>query len=211
MSVSLRETAIKCGPESSDLPGVLVSIMGNIPDVAISYMMQKGLHELANLSYVEIKSIPGIQKASALRLSAAFELARRIAHTMPQKRVQILNANDVATLIMEEMRHYCKEHMVVLLLNTKKYVIRKLTISIGTANQSLVHPREVFRTAIKYGAISMILAHNHPSGDPTPSPEDIAITNKLVEASKTVGIGVLDHVIIGDKRFISMKEQGLIN
>lgn len=210
MSISLRETAIKYGPKSSDLSGVFASIMGNISDEAISRLIKKGLHELSTMSLTEISNIPGVGKTAALRLSAAFELSRRIARTMPEDRVIIKDPGDVATLLMEEMRHYEQEHTVVLLLNTKNYVIRKEIITIGTANQALVHPREIFRTAIKHGAVSIIMVHNHPTGDPTASPEDIEITKKIIEAGKIVGICVLDSVIIGNKSYRSMKAEGMI-
>lgn len=111
---------------------------------------------------------------------------------------------------MEDLRYLQKEHFVCLFLNTKNHVLAQETLSIGSLNASIVHPREIFRAAIKRSSASIICAHNHPSGDPTPSPEDIQITERLVQAGELIGIEVLDHVIIGDKHYISLKEQGLM-
>ena len=144
-------------------------------------------------------------------LAAAFELARRIARSMPIERTTITSPLDAAALLLEEMRHLNQEHFVILLLNTKSQVIRKETITIGTLNSALVHPRELFKPAIRHSANSIIMAHNHPSGDPTPSTEDINITKSLVETGKLIGIQVLDHLVIGDNGYTSMKEKGLID
>ena len=111
---------------------------------------------------------------------------------------------------MEELRYLKKEHFICLFLNTKNQLIAQETLSVGTLNASLVHPREVFRAAIKCSSASLICVHNHPSGDPTPSPEDVALTKRLVEAGELVGIDVLDHIVIGEQQFISLKEQGLM-
>ena len=108
------------------------------------------------------------------------------------------------------LRDEQREHVVAVLLDTKGGVVKQATISIGDLSSSIVHPREVFREAIRHSAASLILAHNHPSGDPAPSPEDIAITKRLIAAGEHIGIDVLDHIIIGDNRFVSLKEKGLI-
>ena len=121
----------------------------------------------------------------------------------------IRSPEDASNLVMEEMRHFDR-NISGFLLNTKNQVISCETISIGNLNSSLVHPRELFKIAIKKSAASLILIHNHPSGDPTPSHEDIQITKRIIEAGKLLGIEVLDHIIIGDKIFISMKEKALI-
>ena len=111
---------------------------------------------------------------------------------------------------MEQLRYLSKEHFVCLFLNTKNHIIAQETLSVGSLNASIVHPREVFRAAIKCSSASIVCAHNHPSGDPTPSPEDIRMTRRLCEAGEIVGIDVLDHVVIGDGQFVSLKEQGLM-
>jgi DNA repair protein RadC len=122
----------------------------------------------------------------------------------------IRSPEDAAGLVMEEMRHLDREHFRAILMNTKNQVITVDNVSVGTLNSSTVHPRELFRNAIKRSAAALILLHNHPSGDPAPSREDIDITGRLVQAGKIVGIEVLDHVIIGDNKFTSLKAEGLI-
>ena len=111
---------------------------------------------------------------------------------------------------MDEMRHLSQEHFLCLFLNTKNRVIDKKCIFVGSLNSSVVHPREVFREAIRRSSAGVICVHNHPSGDPTPSREDIHVTERLVEAGQIVGIELLDHIIIGDHRYYSMKEKGII-
>lgn len=124
--------------------------------------------------------------------------------------VIIRSPHDAAELLSEQMRYLQKEHFVCVFLNTKNHVIAQETLSMGSLNASIVHPREVFRAAIKCSSASLVCAHNHPSGDPTPSPEDISLTARLVEAGQIVGIDVLDHLIIGDGSFVSLKERGLM-
>lgn len=167
-----------------------------------------GLSRIPRLSVKEMTGIRGIGETKALQIHAGIELGRRLARLSQGDRPVIRSPRDAAALVMEEMRHLQKEHFVVLFLNTKNHVIAQETLSMGSLNASLVHPREVFRSAIRQGSASIICIHNHPSGDPTPSREDIALTNRLVEAGNIIGIEVLDHLIIGDGIFISLKEQG---
>ncbi|SMG58092.1 RadC family protein [Paenibacillus aquistagni] len=166
------------------------------------------LHNLADMTFAELTAIKGIGTAKALELLACLELGRRMAKTRMEEQALIRRPQDAAMLVMESMRYYKQEHFVCLFLNIKNKVLAQETISIGTLDASLVHPREVFRAAIRHGCASVICIHNHPSGDPTPSHEDIAITRRLMEAGELVGIEVLDHIVIGDKRYVSLKEQG---
>ena len=166
------------------------------------------LHNLADMTFAELTAIKGIGTAKALELLACLELGRRMAKTRMEEQALIRRPQDAAMLVMESMRYYKREHFVCLFLNIKNKVLAQETISIGTLDASLVHPREVFRAAIRHGCASVICIHNHPSGDPTPSHEDIAITRRLMEAGELVGIEVLDHIVIGDKRYVSLKEQG---
>jgi len=145
-----------------------------------------------------------------MQIQAGIELGRRMARSVRDAAVTIRSPHDAAALLTEEMRYLAKEHFVCLFLNTKNHVIAQETLSIGSLNASIVHPREVFRAAILRGSASIVCAHNHPSGDPTPSPQDVELSRRLVEAGELVGIEVLDHIIIGDKGFISLKEQGLM-
>src|SRR5665647_2151693 len=126
---------------------------------------------------------------------------------MTLRDVPIEERLDVADLMTEELRYLQKEHFVCLFLNTKNHVVGKETLSMVSLNASIVHPREVFRAAIKRSSASIICVHNHPSGDPTPSSEDIQLTQRLVEAGEIIGIDVLDHIVIGDHSFVSLKEQ----
>lgn len=168
------------------------------------------LRNLMDMSIEELTSIRGIGPAKALQLRAGIELGRRLSKSQPGDVVVVRSPRDAADYIMDELRYLKKEHFICLFLNTKNHIIAKETLSIGTLNASLVHPREVFRAAIKLSSASIICAHNHPSGDPAPSPEDVSLTKRLAEAGQLVGIEVLDHLVIGDGRFVSLKEQGYL-
>lgn len=169
-----------------------------------------GLRGLVDMSIEELTEIRGIGPAKAVQLRAGMELGRRLAQSRSEERYTIRRPQDAADYMMESMRYLKKEHFVCLFLNTKNHVIGRETLSVGTLNASLVHPREVFRAAIKCSSASIVCLHNHPSGDPAPSPEDVSLTKRLCEAGDLVGIDVLDHIVIGDGRFISLKEQGLM-
>lgn len=169
-----------------------------------------GIREFLDTSLEELIKVKGIGTAKAVQLLAGIELGRRVAKTTPQERWAIRSPEDVSKLVMEEMRHLTQEHFVCLFLNTKNQVIAQHTIFIGSLNSSIVHPREVFKEAIRRSSASIICLHNHPSGDPTPSKEDIEVTKRLISVGQIVGIDVLDHVIIGDGRFCSLREKGLI-
>ncbi|WP_169082747.1 RadC family protein [Paenibacillus sp. PL91] len=166
------------------------------------------LRNLMDMSMEELTAIRGIGPAKALQLRAGIELGRRITRSRLGDTVTVKRPQDAADYVMEELRYLKKEHFVCLFLNTKNHIIARETLSVGTLNASLVHPREVFRAAIQRSSASIICVHNHPSGDPTPSPEDIALTERLAEAGQLVGIELLDHLVIGDGRFVSLKEQG---
>ncbi|MGO4546200.1 DNA repair protein RadC [Paenibacillus sp. 2TAB23] len=166
------------------------------------------LRNLMDMSMEEMTSIRGIGPAKAIQLRAGMELGKRISRSQMGEAIIVRNPKDAADYVMEDLRYLKKEHFVCLFLNTKNHIIGRETLSVGTLNASLVHPREVFRAAISRSSASIICIHNHPSGDPTPSPEDIALTRRLAEAGQLVGIEVLDHLVIGDGRFVSLKEQG---
>lgn len=177
--------------------------------LAGSVLQQCGsLRNLMDMSMEQLTAIRGIGPAKALQLRAGIELGRRITRSKLGETVTVRKPQDAADYVMEELRYLKKEHFLCLFLNTKNHIIAQETLSVGTLNASLVHPREVFRAAIQRSSASIICVHNHPSGDPTPSPEDIALTKRLVEAGELVGIEVLDHLVIGDARFVSLKEQG---
>ena len=166
------------------------------------------LHNLKHATLEEMTEIKGIGEAKAVLLLAAIELGRRLASKDLEERFTIRSPEDAATFLMQDMTSLQQEHFVCLFLNVKNQVLHKQTIFVGSLNASIVHPREIFREAVKRSAASIICSHNHPSGIPTPSPEDIDVTTRLYEAGKIVGVDLLDHVIIGDHQFISMKEKG---
>ncbi|TVY11902.1 RadC family protein [Paenibacillus cremeus] len=168
------------------------------------------LRSLTDMSLQQLTGIKGIGAAKALQLQASIELGKRMARSTLSDTVTIRSPQDVASLLSEELRYLQKEHFVCLFLNTKNHVVGQETLSMGSLNASIVHPREVFRAAIKRSSASIVCVHNHPSGDPTPSPEDISMTRRLVEAGDLIGIEVLDHIVIGDQSFVSLKELGLM-
>ncbi|WP_413379393.1 RadC family protein [Alkalihalobacillus sp. 1P02AB] len=169
-----------------------------------------GITLLKEATIEEMCSLKGIGIAKAVELSAAIELGRRIHNFVPADRYVIRSPEDVSNYVMEDMRFLKQEHFMALYLNTKNQVIHRQTLFIGSLNASIVHPREVFKEALKRSAASLICLHNHPSGDPTPSKEDIDVTTRLSEAGQVLGIELLDHVIIGDRKYISLKEQGYV-
>jgi DNA repair protein RadC len=174
------------------------------------------LPELAGAPVEEIAQVKGIGETKAIQLKAAFELARRLSSNTRDKQTPISSPEDAAVVVREDMRLLDREEFRVLLLNTKNGLIKKCEVSRGSLNASIVEPREVFKDAIAASAASMILVHNHPSGDPTPSSEDIAVTKRLVKAGELLNIAVLDHIILGhrttkrDQDFVSLKELGLM-
>ncbi|GAA4854313.1 DNA repair protein RadC [Paenibacillus vulneris] len=169
-----------------------------------------GLRSLVDMSLQQLTEIKGIGAAKGLQIQAGIELGRRLARSGMNEVVTVRSPEDVSGLLMEEMRYLQKEHFVCLFLNTKNHIIGQETLSMGSLNAAIVHPREVFRAAIKRSSASIICVHNHPSGDPTPSSEDVALTRRLMEAGEIIGIDVLDHIVIGDRRYVSLKEQGLM-
>lgn len=167
------------------------------------------LAELMNVTERELTAIKGIGRIKARQILAALQLARKLNAPVPDKPYIIRSPKDAADLLIPEMRYLQQEHFVVLFLNTKNHLIgQPETISIGSLNAAIVHPREVFRAAVKRSAASIIACHNHPSWDCTPSPEDIQLTSRLVDAGSIMGVEMLDHIILGGDSFISLKERG---
>ena len=158
----------------------------------------------------DLSNIKGIGRAKACQILAAVELGKRIASFPRKNQVQITNPDDIVQLFMEKMRYYKKEHFKVLLLNTKSKIIEECDISVGDLSSTVIHPREVFSHAVRRSAASVLLIHNHPSGNPEPSRQDIEVTKRLSEAAEILGISILDHIIIGDGVYISFKRKGLM-
>ncbi|MBH0163318.1 DNA repair protein RadC [Fictibacillus sp. 7GRE50] len=170
----------------------------------------EGLMHLKEATIGELKEINGIGSAKAVELMAAIEIGKRISRLQFEERYTIRSPEDGARYLMDELRFLQQEHFVCLYLNTKNQVLYKKTVFIGSLNTSIVHPREVFKEGFKRSSASIICFHNHPSGDPAPSREDIEVTKRLVECGKMLGIEVLDHIIIGDQRYVSLKEKGYV-
>lgn len=166
------------------------------------------LRRLASLDVAALEGIGGVGTATASRVLAALELGRRAAAEGPQLRDRIHGPADVHRRLGPRLRDLAQEEFHALLLDTRHRVMREALVTRGTLDASLVSPREVFRLAVVEGAAALILAHNHPSGDPTPSSDDRAVTRQLVEAGRALGIPVLDHVILGDGRFVSLAQEG---
>lgn len=169
------------------------------------------LRRMATLSHADIQKIPGVGPAVAARVFAALELGRRMAHETAMERPRIQGPADVYELCAPALRDLRQEEFRILLLNTQHAVVRELVVTRGTLDTSVVHPREVFRAAISESAAAIILVHNHPSGDPAPSQEDRDVTQQLAAAGRVIGIAVLDHVVVGDGRYVSFVELGLLN
>ncbi|MDX1931257.1 MAG: DNA repair protein RadC [Capsulimonadales bacterium] len=210
-----RERLIRIGPEAlttAELLAILIRT-GTEKRSAVGVADQLltdhgGLRGVARLSVDELSRVAGIGPAKAAQIKAAIEFGRRLVAASPEERTKIGSPRDVYNLLGPTLRDEPREHVIALLMDTKGGVLRQSTISIGDLSSSIVHPREVFREAIRCSAASLILVHNHPSGDPTPSPEDIAITHRLNEAGDLIGIELLDHIIIGDHRWTSLREKG---
>ncbi|HUJ71439.1 MAG TPA: DNA repair protein RadC [Verrucomicrobiae bacterium] len=174
------------------------------------------LDALARASVEAIAGTKGVGETKAIQLKAAFELARRLSSGSRDKQRSISSPEDAAAVLREDMRTLDREEFWVLLLNTKNGLIKKCPTSRGSLNASIVEPREVFKDAIAASAASVILVHNHPSGDPTPSAEDVTVTKRLVKAGELLNISVLDHIILGHRTagrehdFASLKELGLM-
>ncbi len=212
-----REKLINHGPEvltEAELLAILIgSGSGKVTAVDIAktlFVEHRTLRSLAGLSVGDLKQFRGIGDARAVSIAAAFELARRLQSSPDVERRIIRSPSDIAEEFIPALRDLQQEVFIVVLLNSANKIIKEITITKGLLNSSLTHPREVFRHAIVEHAASVILMHNHPSGNPEPSQEDISITKQIVEAGKVVGIPVHDHIIIAGGNFTSLAERGLI-
>jgi DNA repair protein RadC len=212
-----RERFVQNGPQSlSNHELIAILLRTGTKDESVLQLANRllthfeGLRLLKDASLDEITAIKGIGSAKAIQVLAAVEIGRRISNLTYDDRYIIRSPEDGANYVMHEMRFLSQEHFVCLYLNTKNQVLHKQTIFIGSLNASIVHPREVFKEAFRRSAASIICIHNHPSGDPTPSREDIEVTKRLAESGKIIGIDVLDHLIIGENKFVSLKEKGYL-
>ena len=213
-----REKLMNYGAERLSNAELIALIIrtGHRDDTAIDVanrilsMDEKGLSHLTNISIKELTSIKGIGICKASQILASIEIGKRIKRWSAEEKIKVSSPDILVNLVSDEMRFLNQEHFNIAILDTKNQIIAIENISVGTLNASIVHPRDVFYMAINKSANSIILLHNHPSGDPTPSDEDINITARLVDAGDLIGIKVLDHIIIGDNRYVSFKEKNLI-
>lgn len=194
---------------NAELLSLLIKDTAKTSGYEVAQNLLREANGLAGLRDINLESFHGIGKGKALELLALLELAKRLGEKR-KERSMVMCPEDAADYAIPRLRYENKEHMCVLLLNAKNHIIAWETISIGSLTASVVHPREVFKPAIVKGAVSIILVHNHPSGDPTPSKEDIEVTARMVQVGKVMDIPVFDHIIVGGDKFVSLKEKGVI-
>ncbi len=171
---------------------------------------ENGILSIHQFNKERLMRIKGIGKVKAIQISCISELAKRLAKTSAQELLSFGDPNSIARYYMEDLRHEKQEHMKLLMLNTKSKLIGETDISKGTVNASLITPRELFIEALQKNAVSIVIMHNHPSGDPTPSREDKLATRRIQEAGALIGIDLLDHIIIGNNCYSSFREEGLL-
>lgn len=165
------------------------------------------LSGLLHTSIPELRKIKGVGKVKAVQIKCICELSRRIAKQSAGRKLDFSSPEAIADYYMQDLRHLPKEHLVLVMLDSKCRMIHDMIISIGTVNASLITPRELFLEALKFEAVSIVLLHNHPSGDPTPSNADLTVTRRVMEAGQMLGINLIDHIIIGDNTYTSLKEK----
>lgn len=212
-----RERLLKLGSEALTSQEVLALILGrgtkgeSVIHIAEELIQKFGnLKNIASASVEELTQITGIGPAKAAQIKAAFELSRRLEDPIDEgSRTTVKSPEDVVKSVKSHLKGKKKEHFMVLSLDTRNHLIKTHPISIGSLDSSIVHPREVFKEAISDSAASVIFAHNHPSGDPSPSEDDIKLTKRLVEVGEILGIEVLDHIIVCDRDHLSMKARNL--
>jgi DNA repair protein RadC len=213
-----RERLLKFGVESLSIPELLALVLGRgikgkSVIITAHELLQKftTLKNLANASINELCNVQGIGEAKATQIKAALELGKRIENDSTDQTTRTVKSpDDIIKMVKKDLKGKKKEHFILASLDTRNHLIATKIISIGSLDASIVHPREVFLEAITNIASSVIFIHNHPSGNPEPSEEDIKLTRQLVESGKLLGIEVLDHIIISDTGYFSMKEKNIL-
>lgn len=212
-----RERLLHLGPEALSVQELLALILGRgVRGESVVVTSQRllskfgDLESIADSSLEELRQVKGIGLAKACQLKAAFELGKRLDNYPKKGGAVVRSPENVLNEVKSKLRGKKKEHFLTLSLDTRGRVIGVAPVSVGSLDSSLAHPREVFKEAISANAASVIFVHNHPSGDPQPSDDDIKMTRRLVEAGTIVGIEVLDHVIVADRAFVSLKGMKLI-
>ncbi|CAA9570009.1 MAG: UPF0758 family protein [uncultured Thermomicrobiales bacterium] len=208
---------LKLRGEASLSNGELIAILlrTGLPGETVVDVAQRllathgGLLGLSRVDYGDLCKERGLGEVKAAKLKACVELARRLSLERPNERVRISSPEDIVVLISSEMAALDQEELRVILLNTKNEVLRVVTVYRGSVNAAQIRVAEVFKEAVRHNAPSLVIAHNHPSGDPTPSSDDVAVTRELVQAGRLLDIEVLDHLVIGDGRHVSLRRKGL--
>lgn len=212
-----RERLTKLGAEALSAPEILALILGqgtkgeSVMVIAQNLLREFGsLKGIANASLEELTRVKGIGQAKAAQLKAAFEFSKRLENHSDETPLPVIKSpEDAVKVVKGQLKGKKREHFWVLSLDTRNHLINSKEVSIGSLDTSIVHPREVFKEAISASAASVIFVHNHPSGDPEPSEEDIKLTKRLAEVGEIIGIDVLDHIIFGDKNYLSLKARNL--
>lgn len=211
-----RERLEKLGPQAltnAELLAILLRV--GIPGENAVQLGQRVLHDLGGLkgihqaSFIEVCKNKGVGRAKAAQIKAAIELGRRLNTEIPEEKPVIRSPADVANLVLYEMSSFTQENLWVIIMDTKNRVLKIDKLYQGSLNSSMVRIGELFKIAIQSNAASIIIVHNHPSGEPTPSSEDIHLTRSVVQAGKLLDIALLDHMVIGSNRYVSMKEKRL--
>ncbi len=211
-----RERLARLGPEALSEAELIAIILRsgaqgiNVIDMATDLMRYyRTLDALARASFTDLQRHHGIGEAKAAQILAAIELGRRVMRAAPEERLRADSPEIVARLLMAELAYVDQEYVKVVLIDTRNRIIATPTIYKGTLNTTSIRVGEIFKEAIKSNAAAIIIAHNHPSGDPSPSPEDVILTRRIVDAGALLNIDVLDHLILGRNRWVSMKERRL--
>ena len=212
-----RERLIKLGPEALSAQELLALIVARgIPGKSVMNIAQEVLSKFGNIKAVseatieQLCQIRGIGPAKAAQILACFEIGKRSELEPDQKKYDITNPETVVKTVRTSIKNKAKEHFKLIILDSRNKILTITNVSVGTLNANLAHPREIFKDAITHNASSVVLVHNHPSGDPEASEDDLKITKQLVEAGKILGIEIIDHIIIGNDAFFSFKDKKLI-
>ena len=213
------EKCISNGPQSltdTELMAVLLrcgtkneNVLTMADKILSLYKTNSKFLNLSRATFEELISIKGIGNVKAVQIMCVFELAKRISREPFYENIQVQSPDIIAGMFMQEMRLLETEHVYLLLLNNRNSIIKKIILSKGSVNASVLEPREVFVQALKYNAVNILLIHNHPSGDPTPSEADILISKRISNAGQLIGISLVDHIIIGDNIFVSLRQKGI--
>lgn len=183
----------------------------NVLNVAFDVLNHvEGLYDLRHVSLQELMEVPGIGEVKAIEILAAIEFGSRVARAPQLKEGTVISSSWVGEYLVEEMAGLTQENVIALYLNTKNDIIKNETVFVGSLNTSVAHPREIFKGAVRYSAARVIIAHNHPSGNTDPSEADLSFTRRMVDAGEMMGIEVIDHFIVGEHKYLSLREHGLM-